>query len=89
MSTKELFPAGEEIKVSPGEMVKILRELKGWSQNDLSYRTGISQTYISSLENGHIKIGKERSIIFAEALDVHPSSILFSDYVTKESRKVS
>jgi transcriptional regulator with XRE-family HTH domain len=89
MSKKEFLPAGEGITVSPGEMVKMLRELKGWSQNDLSYRTGISQTHISSLENGRIKIGKERSIIFAEALDVHPSSILFSDYVLKENWKVS
>ncbi|MCB0356821.1 MAG: helix-turn-helix transcriptional regulator [Bdellovibrionales bacterium] len=66
--------------MSPGEMVRALRELKGWSQLDLADASGISQTNISAIENGRVQVGKERSIALAEALNVHPSSIMFADY---------
>tara|TARA_Y100000768_G_C23984627_1_gene687985 strand:- start:2743 stop:3003 length:261 start_codon:yes stop_codon:yes gene_type:complete len=76
----ELVGAGESISMTPGEMVRELRELKGWSQLDLARETGISQTNISAIENGRVQLGKERSIVLAEALSVHPASIMFADY---------
>lgn len=76
----ELFAAGGSVLMSPGEMVRTLRDLKGWSQLDLAEVSGISQTNISAIENGRVKIGKERSITLAEALNVHPGSIMFADY---------
>ena len=76
----ELVGAGESILMTPGEMVRELRELKGWSQLDLAAETGISQTNISAIENGRVQLGKERSIVLAEALSVHPASIMFADY---------
>ena len=76
----ELVPAGQSLLMSPGEMVRTLRELKGLSQLDLARESGISQTNISAIENGRVKIGKERAIMLAEALNVHPSSIMFADY---------
>lgn len=79
---KNLTPAGEGIKMSPGEMIRELRELKGWSQLDLAEETGISQTNLSAIETGRVEIGKQRAIILAEALSVHPASIMFSDYET-------
>ena len=72
--------AASTILMTPGEMVRTLRELKEWSQLDLADATGISQTNISAIENNRIKIGKERAIILAEALNVHPASIMFADY---------
>ena len=61
-------------------MIRELRQLKGWSQLDLSKKTGISQTNISAIENGRVEIGKQRAIAMAKAFDVHPASIMFSDY---------
>lgn len=79
-SKKDLNLAGATILMSPGEMVKTLRELKGWSQLKLAAETGISQANISAIENGRVEIGKQRAIIIAEALNVHPASIMFADY---------
>jgi transcriptional regulator with XRE-family HTH domain len=79
-SKKDLNSAGSSILMTPGEMVKTLRELKGWSQLELSERTGISQANISAIENGRVEIGKQRAIAFAEAFQVHPASIMFADY---------
>ncbi|MFC2075334.1 helix-turn-helix domain-containing protein [Bdellovibrionota bacterium] len=80
LNKKNLNPAAAGITMTPGEMVRTLRELKGWSQLDLAKVTGISQTNISAIENNRVQIGKERSIILAEALNVHPASIMFADY---------
>lgn len=81
MSTKkDLNIAGASILMTPGEMVRTLRELKGWSQVKLAEETGISQTNISAIENGRVEIGKQRAIVIAEALNVHPASIMFADY---------
>lgn len=78
---KDLNPAAQGITLSPGEMVRELRELKGWSQLDLQKETGISQTNIIAIENDRVEIGKARAITLAKALDVHPASIMFADYV--------
>ena len=81
MSTKkDLNIAGSSILMSPGAMVRALRELKGWSQIKLAEETGISQANISAIENGRVEIGKQRAIVMAEALNVHPASIMFADY---------
>ena len=40
----------------------------------------ISQANISAIENGRVDIGKQRANVFAEALNVHPASIMFADY---------
>ncbi len=77
---KNLNQAAQGISMSPGEMIRALRELKEWSQLDLARETGISQTNISAIENGRTEIGKQRAIVIAEALNVHPASIMFSDY---------
>jgi transcriptional regulator with XRE-family HTH domain len=79
---ENLVPAGQSILMSPGEMIRTLRELKEWSQLDMARETGISQANISAIENGRVQIGKERAIVIAEALGVHPSSIMFADYVS-------
>lgn len=80
INKKNLNPAAAEIVMSPGEMIRELRGLKGWSQLDLAAATGISQTNLSAIENGRVEIGKSRAITLAEALHVHPASIMFADY---------
>jgi len=77
--------AGEGITMTPGEMTKLLRELKELSQTELAKLSGISQANISAIENGRVEIGKHRAIALAKALNVHPSSIMFADYDLKAS----
>ncbi len=80
INKKDFNEAGKTIQMSPGEMIKTLRELKGWTQVDLANETGISQANISSVENDRVEIGKHRAITLARALHVHPASIMFADY---------
>lgn len=42
-----------------GSSVRHQRQLKEWSQNELSYRWGKSQAYISKIEKGYIKPSNE------------------------------
>lgn len=65
------------IKLTPGQVVKELREKKGWTQSTLSEITGIAVSNISNLENGKSRLGEDRAIIIATALEVKPEFILF------------
>ena len=65
------------IKLTPGQVVRELREKKGWTQNTLSEITGIAVSNISNLENGKSRLGEDRAIIIATALEVKPEFILF------------
>ncbi len=69
--------AKKSIEVTPGESVKILRELQELSQNDLAKLTGIPQSTISAIENGRVRLGVERSKVFARALRCHPAVLVF------------
>lgn len=80
INKKDFVEAGKSIQMSPGEMIRTLRELKEWTQVDLANATGISQANISAIENDRIEIGKQRAITIGEALNVHPASIMFADY---------
>lgn len=83
MNTKEFEPAKVNITITPGEMLKTLRELQALTQNQLAEETGISQSNISSMETNAKNIGKDRALILAKALKVHPAVILFPDYQTE------
>lgn len=41
--------------ISLGRQLKIVREARGFSQWDLSNRTGIDRSRLSLIENGHIE----------------------------------
>ncbi|MEE9334570.1 MAG: helix-turn-helix transcriptional regulator [Granulosicoccaceae bacterium] len=79
-NAKDFVSADTGLVLSPGETIKTLREISGLTQEELSDETGIPQTTISAIESGRTKLGAERSKIFAEAFDVHPAVILFSDW---------
>jgi transcriptional regulator with XRE-family HTH domain len=66
--------------LTPGEAVKMVRELQGLTQKDLAEMTGIGQSNISSIENGSRQLGRGRAIILAKALHVHPAVLLFPDF---------
>ncbi len=80
INKKEFVRAKVRIHVTPGQMLKTLRELHGLSQVVLARRTGMTQSNIAALENGSRRIGRERALKFAGVLKVPPAVILFPDF---------
>ena len=70
-------PARRRVDVSPGESVRILRELQELTQSQLAERSGIAQATISAIENGRVRLGVERAKVLARALRCHPSVLVF------------
>ena len=58
----------------------MLRELQGLTQSELAELTGIPQSNISALESGTRQMGRERALVLAKALHVHPAVLLFPDF---------
>jgi len=57
----EFVTAKSHAVLSTGEVIRMLRDLKGWTQGELARHSGISVTNISLLENGKVEIGKRRT----------------------------
>ncbi len=77
MDRRNYRKARRRVEVSVGDSVRIIRELQGLSQNDLSARTGIPQSTISAIENDRVNLGVERAKILARALKCHPAVLVF------------
>ena len=67
----------KRVDVSAGESVRIIRELQGLTQAQLSDLCGIPQTTISGIENGRVNLGVERAKTLASALHCHPAVLVF------------
>ena len=80
----EFVAAQPHASLSTGEVIRMLRELKGWTQAELARLSGISTTNISLLENEKVDIGKKRAEQLAKAFNVHPATIMFPEYEAKE-----
>jgi transcriptional regulator with XRE-family HTH domain len=50
---RDFVPAKPHAYLTTGEVIQMLRELKGWTQNELAGCSGISTTNISLLENNY------------------------------------
>ncbi|HMB15223.1 MAG TPA: helix-turn-helix transcriptional regulator [Pelovirga sp.] len=81
--------AKQHAVLTTGEVIKMLRELKGWTQEELAKYCSINAKNISMLENDRIEIGKKRALQLATAFDVHPAIIMFPEYESKEIQKVT
>ena len=77
---KDFVKAKMHHPLSPGEALKMLRELQELNQSDLAKLTNINQSNISAIENGCSQLGRDRALLLAHALKVHPSVILFPDF---------
>ena len=75
--------------LTTGEVIRMLRELKGWTQAKLADRCGVSATNISLLENGKVEIGKRLAEQLAKAFGIHPAIIMFPEYEGREIAKVA
>lgn len=77
VSPEVFVEARPMVNLTPGDMIREIRELQGFTQSELSEKTGISQAAISALENGTQTLGLDRAKVLAIALDVHPSVLAF------------
>ena len=84
INPKDFVPAQRHARVSTGEVIRILREKKGWTQEALAKRCDISPTNLSMLENDRIDIGKKRAEQLAKAFGIHPAIIMFPEYEARE-----
>ena len=82
-------PAKQHAVLTTGEVIKMLRELKEWTQEELAKYCSINAKNISMLENDKIEIGKKRALQLATAFDVHPAIIMFPEYELKEIQNVA
>lgn len=73
----EFRKAKSRVTVSPGESVRIMRELQELSQNQLAELTDIPQSTISAIERGRVNLGVERAKVLARALKCHPAVLVF------------
>lgn len=88
-SIQDYIAAESHASLTTGEVIRMLRELKGWTQKTLAERSGISVTNLSLLENEKIDIGKKRAEQLAKAFDVHPAIIMFPEYEAIEIKRAS
>lgn len=85
----EFVPAKPHARLTSGEVIRMLRDLKGWTQEELAKRSGISSTNLSLLENNRVDIGKKRAEQLANAFNVHPAIIMFPEYEAAEIERAA
>ncbi len=88
-SKAEFVSAKPHIAITTGEVIRMLRGLKGWTQSELATRCSINAANISLLENDKVDIGKKRAEQLAKAFGIHPAIIMFPEYEGKEIKKVA
>jgi len=81
-------PARPRVLLSPGDMVRVTRELQEMTQVELAAATGIAQGTISSIEKGRVTLGAERAEKLARALKVHPAVLLWPNWDAAEAQRV-
>ena len=79
-SSREFVAPKAHARLTTGEVIRMLRDLKGWTKQELAKRSGIRATNISLLENERVDIGKKRAEQLAKAFQVHPAIIMFPEY---------
>ena len=73
----EFCKVKKSVEVTPGESVRIIRELQGFSQNGLADLTGIPQSTISAIESDRVRLGVERAKVLAHSLQCHHAVLVF------------
>jgi transcriptional regulator with XRE-family HTH domain len=74
---KETVPARARVKLTPGDAVRVTREIQEMSQAELAKATGLAQPTISGIEKGRVSLGADRAEKLAIALKVHPAVLLW------------
>ncbi len=61
-----------------GEVVRALREARGWSQEKLAERADLNRSYLGEIERGQAQPSLITVAKLADALDISPSGLLAS-----------
>lgn len=85
INRNEFVHSLDSISMTPGEMLATLRQLQELTQSALGKATGMTQANISNMESGRQQIGRDRALVLAKALNVHPAVILFPNYQVNEA----
>lgn len=73
----EIRKAKPRVAVSPGESVRIIRELQELTQNQLAELAGMPQSTISAIERGRVNPGVDRAKTLVRILKCHPAVLVF------------
>lgn len=65
-----------EIEKTLGEAIRARRVANGWSQEELSFESGLHRTYIGAVERGEKNLTIKNFARIADALGVKASSIM-------------
>lgn len=68
-----------EWKKRIGARIAELRTLKGWSQDELGAKVGMSQSRLGNYEQGTRMIGPEEAVLLGDALGESPAHIFCLD----------
>lgn len=83
-------PARVRVSLTPGDAVRVTRELQEMTQAQLAEACGIPQGTISSIEHGRATLGAERAEKLARALKVHPAVLLWPNWdVDTEAKRAA
>jgi len=85
----QYVPARTRVALTPGDSVRIARELQEMTQAELAAASGIPQGTISSIESGRVTMGAERAEKLALALRVHPAVLLWPNWTATESKRAA
>lgn len=80
LNLKDFVAGYDPVSMEPGEMLATLRQLQGLTQAALAKKARMTQANISSMESGRQQIGRDRALVLAKALKVHPAVIMFPNY---------
>jgi transcriptional regulator with XRE-family HTH domain len=84
MKKTEYVTARTRVALSPGDAVRVTRELQELTQAELARASGLSQPTVSGIESGRLRLGAERAEKLARALQVHPAVLLWPQWDAKQ-----
>jgi transcriptional regulator with XRE-family HTH domain len=73
----DLLEVLENVKSTPGGVIRAHRKNFKITLRDLSKITGIAESNLSLIENDKVEIGSKRARLIAAALGIDPSFIMF------------
>ncbi len=76
-------PLANMSSVRTGEMIRLLRKERGWSQGELAEKLGLKPQNVSRYEKGHVQPRESTLALFAEVFEI-PVSELTSSVSSQE-----
>ena len=80
MKSRNVAPARTRLKMTPGDAVRVARDLQEMTQSELAKASGIPQPTISAIESGSVSLGAERAEKLGRALKIHPAVLLWPNW---------